>query len=81
MDSRSCRLMMVGSEDCLEWRMCGGNGFTALQYINIQVMEVSPRSLKPSPSAVKSQSLETPTVVSLPPQLHCLSIWPVKSDQ
>ena len=81
MDSRSCRPMMVESEDCLEWRMCSGNGFKALQYINIQVMEVSPRSLKPSPSAVKSQSLETLTVVSLPPQLHCLSIWSVKSGQ
>ena len=55
--------------------MCSGNGFTALQYVNIQVMEVSPRSLIPSPSAVKSQSLET--VVHLPPQLHCLSILSV----
>ena len=35
MDSRCCRPMMVGSEDCLEWRMCSGNGFTTLQYINI----------------------------------------------
>ena len=40
-------------------------------------MEVSPRSLIPSSSAVKSRSLVTLTVVSFPPQLHCPSIWSV----
>ena len=44
---------------------------------NIQSIEVSRTVLKPSPSAVKCQSAVILTVVSLPPQLHCPSIWSV----
>ena len=44
---------------------------------NIQSIEVSRRVLKPAFSAVNCQSAVTVTVVSLPPQLHCQSIWSV----